>query len=225
MTLVVGVNLGYYALVASDSRITWFEEDGSERVDDNAKKVIQTPIGLAAGSGLILVVDNVISELSARPDDLAQPAAVAQYMREFLGGFLSTATPRVQDERAKPLLDTVGWALSSVERRAVHVRLYHSSLNFKPIDAPVRRPATLLPIDVTRPQTDPLEAVLMSRLRRAKTAAAFEETLDANLRALVDFYKSVRRISEVLGPAIQVGCQTVDGEVELGDLMPLADFV
>ena len=39
MTLVVGLNLGYYAMMAADSRATWFEEGKPERVDENVKKV------------------------------------------------------------------------------------------------------------------------------------------------------------------------------------------
>lgn len=52
MTLVVGANLGYYAMLAADSRITYYEEGKPERIDDCAKKVFQTPVGLASGAGI-----------------------------------------------------------------------------------------------------------------------------------------------------------------------------
>ena len=57
MTLVVGVNLGAYALVAADSRETLYTNETSETTfDDTLQKVRRTPVGLASGSGITRAV-------------------------------------------------------------------------------------------------------------------------------------------------------------------------
>ena len=119
MTLVVGVNLGHYALFAGDSRETFFSPDQPDLTTrEDLKKIIATPIGLATGSGLSDVVFKVIEELSNHPTEMADLESVSQYMREFRDGFMTTAPANVTDPRVIPMLDQVGWILSSVEQSA-----------------------------------------------------------------------------------------------------------
>jgi hypothetical protein len=224
MTLVVGVNLGYYAMLAADSRITWFDPGKPVSVDDNAEKVFKTSIGLASGSGLIRPVFGLIDALKDRSQILSDPAEMTQFMQGFWGphGFWSTA--KVDDERVGSWARRIGWIFTSVERGEVHLRYYHSERRFEPIDVPRRFPATLLPVDVTAKESESHELRLKANLRKALKAESVDRTLDQNLAAFARFFKKMSTISKVLGPGIQVGYQTGDGEVELTDVMPLSEL-
>jgi len=134
VTLVVGVILGSYAMIAADSRETLFHPDQSEpTTKEDFEKVIETPAGLAAGHGLTTVVFPVIEELSKHPTEMTDPTEIAQYMRDFHGGFLPTARANPAYTPVRTLLDQVGWLVSSVEGGRVQLRMYHSTHEFEPM--------------------------------------------------------------------------------------------
>ncbi len=224
MTMVVGVNLGCYVILAAESRSIWWESGKPERIDDRTSKVFVTGCGLASGSGIIQAVFGLISAVKDRPEVVGDPSELSLFMQGFMGpsGFLSTA--KIDDPRAIPAAQRTGWLFTSVETQRVHVRLYHSDHNFVPRELPGSAPLVLLPIDVTPQQSMPHEMRLCRSLRPAKTAREIDGTLDRNLSVLAEFFRAIRAMSSALGPASQVGYQTTNGEVELTDLMDLDDL-
>lgn len=118
----------------------------------------------------------------------------------------------------------VGWIFTSVERSTTHVHLYQSDYEFDPIDGPQCAPLALLPIDVNGSQSEPHERQLMAWLRPARGPKDFDKNLDHNLAAFARFFKAIGKISTVLGPGIQVGVQTWEGDVELSEVMLLSGF-
>lgn len=225
MTLVVGANLGAYSLLAADDRITWFDRpDAPPRIEDDVPKVLRTSVGLASGSGVWQIVDGVIRTFVDDPRHLDTPEGVTEFLQGFMGpaGFFSTA--RIGDERVRAMAHRVGWMFTSVEANRSHLRFYHSDCDFVPLEPPPRMPAVLLPMDVTPQQSVQHERVMMNAFRVAKEATEIDASLEHNMRVLVRFFRSIVSISKVLGQGIQLGYQTVAGEVELTKVLPLADL-
>ena len=97
----------------------------------------------------------VIEELSKHPTEMTDPTEIAQYMRDFHGGFLSTARANPAYTPVRTLLDQVGWLVSSVEGGRVQLRMYHSTHEFEPMWYEEGVPGSLLPIDMTAEQSLP----------------------------------------------------------------------
>jgi hypothetical protein len=123
MTILAGVDLGEYALFAADSRETIYHPDRPElELREDFQKIVATPIGLAAGSGLTLATMGAISDLNTKPAEaLRKPDDIGQYFREFVPAFAKSAGVRVDDPRVVEQLDRCAWLLSWSKRRALEV--------------------------------------------------------------------------------------------------------
>src|SRR5262245_48045794 len=64
MTMVVGFNLGYYALVLADTRVTYLSRRGPSTFQDGRKKVRLTRMGLVSGAGFTSLLDTVDARLA-----------------------------------------------------------------------------------------------------------------------------------------------------------------
>jgi len=78
MTLVVGFNFGPYALVAADTRVSYYPPSGP-RFEDDHRKIVRTPLGgLATGAGMVALLDPVKARLTgdvAFVDDILRAIA------------------------------------------------------------------------------------------------------------------------------------------------------
>jgi hypothetical protein len=161
--------------------------------------------------------------LRGRPE-IGDPDAVAEYLRDFHKAFVDAASTHVTDERVLAQMRRIGWLLSSVERNKVEVRLYHSDYDFQPMEYSEKRPCSLLPSDMTVEQSSPAEHELMAALRVCRSARDVDVTVEENLKVMARYFDRQKEVSAVLGTGIQVGYHTLAGEIEVTEIMPLADF-
>jgi hypothetical protein len=204
MTLLVGVNLGEYVLFGADSRETFFADAQAEPTTrEDFKKIVETPIGLAAGAGLTMVLSKVIEELSAHPREMADPDEVAEYLRDFRTGFLSSS--KITDERIAPLAGPGSWILSSIERGSLQVRAYISAFDFEPMEFPEGRPCSILPTDMTPEQSGPAEMELMASLSVCRRASELDASLERNMRVLAKYFDRQRHVSASLALVFRSG--------------------
>ena len=64
MTIALGINFGDYAFLASDSRATFYNLDGTVRsFEDDQKKIYKTKLGVITGAGSIPLLEAVKDQL------------------------------------------------------------------------------------------------------------------------------------------------------------------
>lgn len=109
MTLVVGFNVGPYALVAADTRVSYYPPSGP-RFDDDRRKIVRTPLGgLATGAGMIALLDPVKARLTADVafvDDILRAIAETRDAVE--------ARHPNPDSRVAEALETTAWMFTYV---------------------------------------------------------------------------------------------------------------
>jgi hypothetical protein len=109
MTLVVGFNFGPYALVAADTRVSYYPPSGP-RFEDDHRKIVRTSLGgLATGAGMVALLDPVKARLTgdvAFVDDILR--AIAE-TRDAVEARHPNPDPRVADA-----LDTTAWMFTYV---------------------------------------------------------------------------------------------------------------
>jgi hypothetical protein len=226
MTLVVGVNLGYYALLAGDSRATFFDPEKAEpEIHEGTEKVRKTPIGLATGAGLLEMVFPAIDGLNQEPAefDLSDPQEMGDYFREFAKARKAAMRPHVSDPRVLAEMDHVGWVLSSVEDGELALRRYNWISAFESEWFPEGTPASMLPSDMTAELSKPAEMQLMRSLRVCRRERDLDSSLEHNLRMVVRYFRQQSLVSTILGSGVQIGYHTRDAETEILDIMQLAD--
>jgi len=225
VTLVIGVNLGEYAVVAGDSRETVFTEVSAEvTAVEGFEKVRPTPVGLATGSGITRAVFGAIEDFTKDAAEVRDSTFITDYLRDFMPAFVREASKRVTDPRLVPQLGRAGWILTSVERGRLHVRLYHSDSAFSPDELDEEAPLVLLPLDMTAKQSLPLELDLMNELCACHSESTVATSLGGNLAAIVRFFRRASAMSVHLGVGLQVGIHHRGGHVEVQPIRPLSDF-
>lgn len=109
MTLVVGFNFGPYALVAADTRVSYYPPSGP-RCEDDHRKIVRTPLGgLATGAGMIALLDPVKARLTgdvACVDDILRAIAETREAVE--------ARYPNPDARVAEALETTAWMFTYV---------------------------------------------------------------------------------------------------------------
>ena len=222
MTLVVGVDLGYYALFAGDDRETVFDGENLEpRAVAGTQKVRATPLGLATGSGLTVMVFPAIEGLAEQPEILSDADETADFFRHFVRARSAALATQVTDPRVVEQVPQVGWLTSAIEDSELSVKRFHWSTEFEPEYMPTRTPASLLPTDLSAEISYPAELRLMKALRVCRGDRDLEGSFEHNLRMVVRYFKEQSALSHMLGSGLQVGYHTKDGDIEVLDIMQL----
>lgn len=223
MTLIAGVNVGLYAVVAADSRETFYFEGQEPVFKDDCEKVRTTPLGLGAGSGISTLVQRAIENLSAlSPELLYDDEEVGGYFYGFLTSSREVNAPYVTDARLKAHLDRAGWILTRRENRQLIVRRHHPDREqCRPEYFPAGTPCVLLPHDVPSNLSMAHEMTLLRRLVPCKKDRDIERSMSINLKAIAQFFDAIRAMSVGVGPAIQIGFHFHDGTTDILPIEPI----
>jgi hypothetical protein len=225
VTLVVGISVGYYAIVAADSRAHFFGHDGSTTIDDAIEKVRETPHGLASGAGSLEATFGSIQGIcDEEPERLRDPHRVGEYLANFWGAFTHARDQWVTDERGRGTYVRNGWVFTRRVDEEVLIWMNHTDQQCAPTQVAHGIPVALLPNDMTAMDSEPLERDLMRSVRRCRGEHDVDRTLEYNIRCVAKLMKRASGISQVLGPGIQIGLHFAEGTIDLLPIEPLEAF-
>lgn len=224
MTLLAYAHFETYALLAADSLNVWHVPGQPDRIENDARKVVRTMDGLAAGSGTIEVyrpVQEILERASASIGD------ISELMRNSLETMIRRV-PITDLTRSKRLYlrnrFKTRLLITIVENSHLQVVSFDSDDEFEPQYAPLGA-GFIYPIDVQDRQHPAVACGqrLRSSLRPRMKASDLNDHLTYHLDQLRRFMKAVRAHSKFVGPAMLVGYHGADAEVEIGDFISLED--
>ena len=221
MTLILGLHLGSWSMVAADTREVRFNPPDFEPEigNDACKKVAQTLDGLIAGSGILQVVYPINEWLGREAvDDTDSIVSEMKRVADVVIGGM----PDVGE--LKKAAQRTGSVRSSPRGREVKLEMFQSDQGYWPLDINVGFPITLLPVDTTLADFEPSLYALKAKLRPERGLKNLNASLEYHLGLVAKFMREATTISSVLSDSIQVGYHTRDREVEVMDIMPLSDF-
>jgi hypothetical protein len=218
VTLVVGLHLGTYAIIAADTRVSYYIDDVFGYEDDSEKLMMIDP-GIISGAGLVSLLDNVKHRLD--DDDLG----VIDRITDLVKGEVAFAKQSLAGSEAR-VLEAIGysaWMLTFVgvppdaEPKTAFLRLALVSADHDYAIAHVPPPDAWL-----LPPTGTSEEQFVTWRRRLKAGIKpleKPEDFTSNLQYHIDLIGGlIRDVSEVnrgVAPTFQVGVHIMVPHVRL----------
>lgn len=163
MTIAIGINLGLYAILAADTRTTYFTPN-SPFYDDNTSKVHKTTIGLVTGAGFSPLLDCVNKRLAN--ETVEKSDSILSIMKE------SREQIRQKWQHYSLIdicIEQTGWIFSyyTPENNMQTLRFgaYHESLN-KDNDVlyGIGDPVIIYPSELTHKEVDSIHPNIFSKI-------------------------------------------------------------
>jgi hypothetical protein len=161
MTLALAWNLMDYAIVAADTRVTWYRPDGAVTTDDSFCKVLDVPAGIVTGAGSIQVLDPMMRHLQSMPQSELPLlyAKLVEIETNAVAGIPQGAPGRHH-------VAFTGLLMASATQSAVAVAVLQNEDGFQPLITAPGHFATLMPDAGTAAQMAPYETRMMESARR-----------------------------------------------------------
>jgi hypothetical protein len=220
MTLIVGANLGSVVLLAADSIQKFYRNDVLLETRDDVQKIARTANGLFAAAGIIEIYTPIYKQLAARSH---RPEEVTDLMSSSLEDW-AEQTKHVTDERTKDLLvHHTSFFATGLGPGRPSLTLFHPADNYAPEVFSPGQAQSLLPYDVPPGTTRPQQTALLQGLRQAQQASNLDILFARALEAIKAYFAFMHAKSADVGSRFQVGVHTAGEEVEILELMPVAE--
>lgn len=229
LTLVVGLHLGTHAIVAADTRVSYYIDDVFGYEDDSEKLMMIDP-GIISGAGLVSLLDNVKHRLD--DDELGVIDRIADlvkgevaFAKEFLAG---------SDARVLEAIDYSAWMFTfvgvppDVEPKTAFLRLGLVSADHDYAIAHIPPPDAWL-----LPPTGTTEEQFVAWRRRLKAAIKpldkpedFINNVQYHIDLIGGLMRDVSEVNQGVAPTFQVGVHIVMPHIRLiSSIMKAGDRV
>jgi hypothetical protein len=204
MTIALGVNLNSYAILAADTRTTWYVS-GIPYHDDETSKVQPTTMGLITGAGFSPLLDAVKGRLAG--ETIANTDRLLTIIQE--------ETSRVHEEwRRQTHIDTwielTGWIFSYHtfldDNPLLRVGIFHPSIS-RDLYATyeVGKPVIIYPIELERSTVDVIHSAILKKLVLPRDDSEFQMTVDRNLSVVGALIRTLQPCCPSISNRLQFG--------------------
>jgi hypothetical protein len=203
VTIVIGLHQDDYALIASDTRVVWMDDDVIVHRDDNSLKVHKIGNGLISGSGDSWLLNRVEARLDAT--DINHTDEILAIIREERERFKQEA--RYRKDYIQKSLDTTGWMFSyetpQEDGPELRLALVHPSFGFDCLG--LIPPGTCKIVFPTDHVDYSLQERLKKEIRPIKTPDQLVEAVISQLHAIQDVIGQVSTKSRYVSPLHTIG--------------------
>jgi hypothetical protein len=224
MTLIVGMNLGFYALLAADTRASYYPFDQPMQFNDEREKIRRNRMGIMTGMGLVDLLDAVKKRFE--DEDPMHTDRVRQIIieeRAKVPEFLMTS-PRVKQavEHETCWMFTYIGAddLDSIAPDSFRLRLAFShphddyALRFYPTNTG----GIGFPVGVSDEAMSELQHVLNENLLPLADVSQFEANLEHNMTLAATIIRTVSAINNTVSPSFQIGVHHLSAGKAVSDV-------
>ncbi len=220
MTIALGINFGDYAMVAADTRTTYFNWDGSIRnYADDSEKIQETKIGLITGDGsvgLLHLVKRRLMDIEVTNTnqifDIIKKARI-EYQKVQKMFWLT----KNKD------IDVTGWIftyVASVDNKPkLRLGIVHPAIGEELALYPDNHPALICPVEATKEEAEVIGDVLTKAIKPSEDFSSLTESIQyhwnviaALIRELCPKYPSISSYS-------QIGIHTIDGRLGISPIL------
>lgn len=216
MSVVIGMNVGCYVMIAADTRITWYLPDGSARFRDEKAKIHHTKMGLIAGVGLSNLLDSVARRLGN--EEVLHTDRIVEILREERG---HVPGRWLENERVRNAVEhETCWmytymschSLTSPDLTQSRLRLAvsHPQDGYHPVRYLPSSGGVCLPFGVTPQQADLLQELLDNDMQPCLDVSRIQETISHNGALCAYLIQEVSRLDETVSPSFQLGVHVFD---------------
>jgi len=218
MSLIAGLHLGNFALIAADKREMSIYGDTLVPDHDEAAKIISAGLGYVTGSGIVELL-HFVKEALANTEitETDQILAIVAREREHFRSAHS-ADPGWAGEQVKK----TGWMFTYMTeddgQAAVRVAIVHESWNDDGIRLLYKGAAkVLVPIDGIAEEAQRLSDILTQNLKTTDELSGLAESISYHVPLLQAVFKYASEICDSVSESFHVAVHTNDGQMLLSN--------
>ena len=221
MTIAIGVNLGSYAILAADTRTTYYRL-GMPFCDDNSSKVQKTTMGLITGAGFLPLLDGVKRMLVT--EQVTNTERVLSIINE-------------ESERARQAwrihsqidfwIEQTGWIFSYTttldNQPTLRVGIFHPSINKEMyVTYEVGNPEIIFPVELNHETTEAIYDPILQRIKVPVDSSEVQDSIDQNIAVIGALINALQPYCPSISRRFQVGIHS-GGQVGISDLTDIQD--
>ena len=215
MTLLVGMHLGSYVIIAADTRASWYTPKGKFGYRDDAEKVRETDLGLITGAGLANILDPVKDALATNDHGVRTTHDLEALMRN--------AREAYRDEvdwwNAKPYLweafEITGWLFTyqggdspTAETCTLRLACASGSDGFRCRLIAPDQVYVSTPTGLAQEQVDAFRDWINEQLIPLASPSDFSANLNHHIGLIREVMKAVADLNDGVSAQFQVGVHT-----------------
>lgn len=210
MTLLIGVNLGAFALIASDKREVAYVGGEVVYSTDDVDKIVSTKAGIITACGAVDLLSPVKSRLSGM--DVSNSDEILEVITSERQRFKTAAAASPWSSYA---LSTTSWLLSygtvnENDEPIVRLALYHPHLN-ESLFSIIEQTFPIYPGGTSESQASEWNEEIRGRIASLDYSAGTKSVLDQVISHFGWLVDQVAQVSPSVSRVFDVGIMTFDG--------------
>jgi hypothetical protein len=220
LTIAIGINAGLYAILAADTRVTYFSPKSSF-YDDNKSKVHKTSTGLITGAGFVPLLDLVNSRLAI--ETITNTNTILSIIKEAREEIRQSWKhySLIDDSIAK-----TGWIFSYYtllnEISTLQLGVYHNNLSsddfilFGPGDPAIIYPSELIDQEVK------IVRSIVDKIDIPKDQSEIQSSIQQNVVKVVALIKILVPLCQSISNRFQIGIH-MNGQMGISEIVDIPD--
>lgn len=214
MTLIIGMHLSDYVIIASDKKEVAVLNGIVIPLHEDANKIINTDMGLVTGSGFVDLLNRVKNRIAlnqiCHTDEILN---IIKTEREAIAQILGCF-----DEAERKILFHTGWIFSyrTIIDDEIRIRLaiYHPSIDEQYYATINEKDAiAVFPLDIVPEQAKSFNERLRSSMLSLDNEPDINRNMSYNISQLLTLIAAVSEISETVSKTCDIGIAFKDGTV------------
>lgn len=219
MTIAIGINLGLYAILAADTRTTYYVS-GIPFHDDNSAKVQKTTMGLITGAGFYPLLDGVKKKLAT--EQVTNTERVLPIIKGEIGMTRNAwrAYPQIES-----WIEQTGWIFSYMttlnDQPLLRLGAFHPSLNREMYAIhEVGNPAIILPVELASEIADGIQDLVLKGINVPTGVADLQSSIEQNSILIGTVVSELQASCPSISKRFQIGIHS-GGQTGISELIDI----
>ena len=220
MTIAIGINAGLYAILAADTRVTYFSSNSSF-YDDDKSKIQKTSMGLITGAGFVQLLDLVNSRLAI--EAITNTDTTLAIIKEAREEIRQKWQHYSQIDSA---IEQTGWIFSyyTILNKVSTLRLgvYHKRLSEDDfVLYGAGDPAIIYPSELNEQEVKIVRPIV-DKIDIPKDQSAIQSSIQQNIAKVVTLIKILFPICQSISNRFQIGIH-MNGQMGISEIVDIPD--
>jgi hypothetical protein len=215
VTLIVGLNLGDYALLGADTRVTCRHQNGDQYFEDDADKIYRFSLGVIAGAGLQSLVESA--------KDLVDGAAIAHidHLAEIIEQERTRVLDGIAESDVREGIAHTQWMftyLAAQNANRPQLATTGGGANQHWTAVPLNRAWLLSPAGTTPEQLQEWADFLQENMRPVQEGEDLNANMAHHREVIGRLMRMVSQVNEGVSATFRVGIHAVPNRVGISNL-------
>lgn len=215
MTLIVGMNLCEFVILAADTRTVWISAGDIVLHKDDSLKFQDIGIGLMTGSGYTNLLDAVKNRVANT--ELTHTDQISKIIFEEREIIEKDAL--ITPDLKRIILDQTGWMFSYRtqinNKTLLRLAVIHPSIDNELGLILANKAKTIMPSGVSENQANSFEEILNSSMQSLNELPNIQENIIHNVSIIKAVMKGVSDVSETVSSSFYVGIHFLDNNKQV----------